>query len=241
MSVIDWLLGRKKKPAPLPPPYTANYSPRMGILEPDQRLPVGILEPEAPRLTPDQSRQPVSPNQPPSSRSPFVPENRHPSIKRPSVTDEGVFIGDDQPGGVTPINREGIPLGPAFPTGLLEPPDPLDNRVAGGTTGVSIDDMSEIGDILSKDETNMFLRGELAVQVDSTNVRYLKYYPNRHQLEVGFLAKGNRPESAYLYDGVTRNEALDFILRGSKGQAVWDLLRVRGSKTAHQKPYRRIE
>ena len=71
--------------------------------------------------------------------------------------------------------------------------------------------------------------------VYSSNVASATYYPTDSKMAVGFLGGG-----MYLYSNVTMEEAYQFTQAQSKGRWVWDYLRVRGSRTAHRKPFTKI-
>lgn len=88
---------------------------------------------------------------------------------------------------------------------------------------------------VSRESAEGFLNGE-PLFVHSTNVVAAQYYADENKMQVEF--KGG---SAYLYSNVSLEEAWDFLEAGSKGSWIWDKLRVRGSKTAHRKPYTKIK
>ena len=73
--------------------------------------------------------------------------------------------------------------------------------------------------------------GEL-LPVHSSNVAAAQYHLADSKMMVEFL-----DNSAYLYSNVTLDEAIQFATAQSKGSWVWDVLRVRGSKTDHKKPF----
>jgi len=86
-----------------------------------------------------------------------------------------------------------------------------------------------------------FVHNQELLHVHSSNVGALQYYPETQQLMVEYLGKKGKAPRSYLYDNVTQAEAIQFATVTSKGGAgVWDILRVRGSRTAHKKPYKRI-
>lgn len=95
------------------------------------------------------------------------------------------------------------------------------------------------GPALDEEEVTDFLLGELLF-VSSSNVAAAQYHPATGQLMVEFLAKARTPASAYLYDNVSEAEAENLARAGSKGGWIWDHLRVRGSATAHRKPFRQL-
>lgn len=88
---------------------------------------------------------------------------------------------------------------------------------------------------LSGDVVEDFVENEQPLFVNSSNVVLFQYFKDVQKLLVEF--KGGK---SYLYDNVSKTEAIEFATAQSKGGAVWDLLRVRGSRTAHKKPYRRV-
>jgi hypothetical protein len=99
-------------------------------------------------------------------------------------------------------------------------PDPtrhINRQVVGGSEGAA------------------FLFGGEYFPVYSSNVRGMMYRALDNELVVEFLNG-----SAYLYRSVTFSMARSALEAQSKGGWVWDHLRVRGSRTAHQVPYRRI-
>lgn len=70
------------------------------------------------------------------------------------------------------------------------------------------------------DEVESFLNGDIFVPVHSSNVAGFQYNPENQTLMVEFLN-----QSAYLYKGVTRTEALLAMTANSKGSYVWTTLR----------------
>lgn len=84
-----------------------------------------------------------------------------------------------------------------------------------------------------------FLYEQQIIFLHSSNVVAAQYFLDSQKLMVEFKGKG-RPNSAYLYSNMSEQEALDLVNGQSKGGWVWDRLRVRGSKTAHRKPFVRI-
>lgn len=88
---------------------------------------------------------------------------------------------------------------------------------------------------LSSEEVQDFMENSTPLFVNSSNVVMVQYFPEVNKLLVEFK-KGK----AYLYSNVSFEDALSFAQAQSKGGWVWDHLRVRGSKTAHQKPYARV-
>ena len=71
--------------------------------------------------------------------------------------------------------------------------------------------------------------------VHSSNVSMLQFWIDEKKLMVEF--HGGK---AYIYDNVSEQEAIGFWQAFSKGGEVWNTLRVRGSRTAHRKPFRRV-
>lgn len=88
---------------------------------------------------------------------------------------------------------------------------------------------------LTEDQTLGFLYDNQPLFVHSTNVAMMQYDREAEKLMVEF-----KDGSAYLYDAVTPTEAEHFVRYMSKGQAVWDLLRVRGTKHGHKKNFVKI-
>lgn len=87
---------------------------------------------------------------------------------------------------------------------------------------------------LTKEEAEGFLNGE-PLFVHSSNVAMMQWHEDTSQLMVEFLNG-----SAYLYDNCDEKVAVLALNAFSKGNFVWSELRVRGSKTAHKKPYKKI-
>lgn len=85
------------------------------------------------------------------------------------------------------------------------------------------------------DEAEDFIYGGQILHVNSSNVAAMQYHPEDSKLMVEFLNG-----SAYLYSNITPQEALQFVQAQSKGGAVWDMLRVRGSRTGSKKPFTKI-
>lgn len=67
------------------------------------------------------------------------------------------------------------------------------------------------------------------------------YEPDEGELFVTFFAKGSfQPGPTYKYWTVSPDEARDIYQRASKGEAIWDTFRVRGTKTGHRKHYAQV-
>ncbi len=81
---------------------------------------------------------------------------------------------------------------------------------------------------------NFLFQGAL-LPVSSSNVAVFQYDAQAEELTVGF-----KNGSVYRYAGVTLSEARQFYDASSKGGAVWDLLRVRGSAEGHKKSFTRL-
>lgn len=94
---------------------------------------------------------------------------------------------------------------------------------------------------LSTDEVSAFINDARPIHVHSSNVLFLQYLADEEKLIVGFKrSKKGRGGGTYEYSNVDKDEAAFFIKTGSKGSAVWDRLRIRGTLRGHQKPYRRL-
>lgn len=76
-----------------------------------------------------------------------------------------------------------------------------------------------------------FLAGTAELPVTSSNVRSARYDPLRGVLSVTY-----KNATTYSYGNVSVYEAEGFANAPSKGGWLWDNIRVRGSKTEHQKP-----
>ena len=87
---------------------------------------------------------------------------------------------------------------------------------------------------ISEGEVEDFLYNETPLFVTSSNVNMFQYFPETQQMMVEFK------DGKYMYDNVTMQEAVKAATSQSKGSFIWDYFRVRGSKTAHKKPYRKI-
>lgn len=108
-----------------------------------------------------------------------------------------------------------------------------------GTLGTPQDnDQREGIDAQTADE---FMKGNILLFVDSSNVEYVKYSPEVMRCEVGFLPKGTGDSRAYHYWEVFPDDMRAFLTSPSKGEWLWDYFRVRGSAVAHKKPYKRIK
>lgn len=91
----------------------------------------------------------------------------------------------------------------------------------------------------SKDVEGFIYDGDL-IYVNSSNVLAAQYHPEVNKMMVEFHGGKSSGYSAYLYSNVSIDEAISFAQAQSKGAWVWDHLRVRGSRTAHKKPYTKI-
>ena len=89
---------------------------------------------------------------------------------------------------------------------------------------------------LSAGDVEAFLFRRKVLTVSSSNVASAQFIAGQNKLIVQYLDDG-KPGQHYKYDGVTEQEALSFANAGSKGVWTWTVLRVRGSKTAHRKPF----
>lgn len=88
---------------------------------------------------------------------------------------------------------------------------------------------------VAEDEVDDFLFNEVPLVVNSSNVSNVTYFPKEGKLMVQFLNGGK-----YMYSQISEAEAVSFVQAQSKGSWVWSNLRVRGSRTAHRKPYVRL-
>lgn len=85
-------------------------------------------------------------------------------------------------------------------------------------------------------EVEDFLYNHQPLFVNSSNVAMCQYFPESNQMLVEFLSGGT-----YLYDNTTPQDALRMANAQSKGSEIWSTYRVRGSATAHRKPYKKIK
>lgn len=110
---------------------------------------------------------------------------------------------------------------------------------------------SEVQETLTRtgasEEENAYLSGEV-VYVQSSNVSWIQYLwrypgPNGQPLagpEQNEMFIGYHDGSVYQYEQIDFDLALQMYRAGSKGKAVWDNLRVRGTVFGYQKPYRLV-
>ena len=91
-------------------------------------------------------------------------------------------------------------------------------------------------EILTPTESEEFVYKERILYVHSSNVNSAQYFLDRQALQLTFHGGG-----VYEYSNVSEQEAINFAQALSKGKWTWDSLRVRGSRTQHRKPYRRIK
>lgn len=82
-------------------------------------------------------------------------------------------------------------------------------------------------------------KGEL-VFFKSTNVGAARYYKDKKLLLIEYLNKSGGFSGAYLFEDVNESEAFGLVTAPSKGVWCWDHLRVRGSKSLHQKKFSKI-
>ena len=84
-------------------------------------------------------------------------------------------------------------------------------------------------------EVEAFLRGDLPIQVGSSNVKSAQFFPGTAQMLVQY-----HNGRSYMYSSVNEYEAKQFVYYLSKGKFIWDLFRIRGVKNASRKPFVRI-
>lgn len=110
--------------------------------------------------------------------------------------------------------------------------------IAAGSLTPGEEDISDINveewEKLSKGEMQGFLVGE-PLRVHSSNVAVLQWFEEPEQLFVEF-----KDRSVYLYQPVKKAIAMEFLRALSKGGAVWDYLRIRGTMTGHRVNYQRV-
>ena len=127
------------------------------------------------------------------------------------------------------------------------PPRPKKPRVqtTGGHRGVAVRSiadkyLAEARDwqTVTNSEVQEFIYKEKIFPVNSSNVVAAQYFYTTEKMIVEF--DGGGVTGVYEYSNVTEEEALSFARAFSKGAFCWDYFRVRGSKTAHRKPYRKL-
>lgn len=101
-----------------------------------------------------------------------------------------------------------------------------------GTHGIPLGQHGP-GQEFSEDDVEAFMNRGFILYCSSSNVSWMQYDREGRELTVKF----HTTPIPYVYDNVNPTEALYFVRAVSKGSAVWDILRVRGSKTAHRKNY----
>ena len=78
-------------------------------------------------------------------------------------------------------------------------------------------------------------------QPASDHVAKMRYELEPEDLYVTYRGKGDEAEEAeYAYHGVPYATADSIRSADNVGKAIWDKLRVRGSRTAHKFPYERV-
>lgn len=82
-----------------------------------------------------------------------------------------------------------------------------------------------------------FFRLRQRIGATSTNVSWFQYDQARNVLVIGYLNA-----TMYAYGDVSPNEAASLLFAGSKGEWVWDHIRVRGKGNARKtrKPFARL-
>lgn len=90
------------------------------------------------------------------------------------------------------------------------------------------------GHELGTEEATAFVNGEKEIHVRSSNVVSAQYYPESQQMFIAFKT------GQYIYDNVSIQDAISFVQALSKGSEIWNTYRVRGSRTATRKPYKKI-
>lgn len=86
------------------------------------------------------------------------------------------------------------------------------------------------------DEVEAFMYEEQPMFVHSTNVAMAQYFLKDQKLLVEF-----KNGSAYIYSNISESEALKFAQSPSKGDYIWTICRIRGTKKGHKKPYLRVK
>ena len=103
----------------------------------------------------------------------------------------------------------------------------------GGTTPWTAEEVAK-WETLSPLQVDRFLYDFTPLVVNSSNVVSAQYYNDSNELRIQF-----KDGSAYIYEDINTQEALEFAKAFSKGGWVWDYLRIRGTKYGHKKPYKK--
>lgn len=121
---------------------------------------------------------------------------------------------------------------------------PPRQRIAGGHRGhalgsIANPDLSQENinkwHEFTEDESSSFVYDQELVLFHSTNVAAGQYFIDDKKMMLEY-----KDGSAYLYSGVTEQDAINFIHAQSKGRAVWDILGHPNSNGGVKKPYTRI-
>ncbi len=108
-----------------------------------------------------------------------------------------------------------------------------------GEMDVSPENKAKWRGLTQNEAAGFFFNGE-PIMVHSSNVVGAQYRRAEHTMVVVFGKGKNAKGGAYRYSNISDDDAQGFLEAGSKGGWVWSVLRVRGSKTAHKKPYEKI-
>jgi hypothetical protein len=88
------------------------------------------------------------------------------------------------------------------------------------------------GHLFDRNLAQRFVYEGQVVYVQSSNVDKVQFDLAGNKMRVWY------GDGGYEYSNVTVQEAISFIQARSKGRWIWSNIRVRGSKTAHRKPFR---
>lgn len=112
------------------------------------------------------------------------------------------------------------------------PPEPTEyDEIAESERAIAEDRAAKVLDEWSEDERRV-LSGERFETPQSSNVAWYRYLAANEELHVGY-----KDGSVYAYFQMSVPEMMEFHQAGSKGGAVWDQLRIRGTALGHKKPY----
>lgn len=81
-----------------------------------------------------------------------------------------------------------------------------------------------------------FLNEKVPLYVRSSNVDVITYNKKERTLIIEYL-----DGSAYEYYDISPTEAQEFYFAPSKGEKIWSILRVKGTKDGHRKRYLKIK
>ncbi len=91
------------------------------------------------------------------------------------------------------------------------------------------------GGVMSSDHLEGFVYNGDLIHVSSSNVTAVQYH-----IAVKMIMIQYKDGASWMYGNFSEQEAIAFAQAKSKMSFVWDNIKVRGSKTAHKKPAKRL-